>query len=752
MSRESATTIPVQQELLVGGVNTSATPDRIKDSEILRSQNMRPLEDKLIQVPGFAKIGNNQAFNFATDEGLHITDGNQTGLDFTGDMTVEVLFKTHSAHSGDRTLVARYDGVDGYRLYIEGTGDVIFEVEDAGGDIQAIQTTTALTVSTVYIAKATFTASSGVSTLKIYTDATTVQETVTGTDATVDDVGNTNSNETTIGMNDENAGSFGDFFTGLISYVRIQDAVEAGVPDFTDASTDVKGLWRSTLNGTPELIDHSGNANDMASTNIAAADITQLGRVVPPLLGVPLSAYDITFASNSRTTVIHTTTRFYAWDTTTAAWQDYGTDIAFAGDINSGDFTSFDDIHVITNLNVQPQKWAGSAQITALSSSLGSTYLAKIYRTFGTRGHFFNVSDGGTTHRARHQWSAVGDIDSGSSDWDKVNDNTDLDTTVGQILNALQLGDNMFIYKDRGPIIQMSQTGIASPPFSYRTVTAVPTGLGAERTLVSSGRSHYYLGVDNVYRFDGRTALPIGDKVLTELIFNLNPATIANAWGQWDPALRQYYLWVPQGEETYPAQAWIFDERTSAWNGPYKPTNITNNGFTLGGFLQESDDSIWSDIDISWSEADFAWSFQNLQSLAPLLISTNNLGEVFKSSTLTGSFDGGAIESHIITRDFKSFNPQTTAFGVVRWLRVEVAIAGSAGAGITLEYSTDSGDNWSSTQTAVEPTTFDNNIKRYMFYIDVVGERVRFRIGKTAASSSWLVTRVTPRGRFVGAL
>ena len=88
MSRESVSTIPLQQELLVGGVNTSATPDRLKDSEIIRSQNMRPFEDKLIQVPGFAKIGNNQAFNFATDEGLHITDGNQTGLDFTGDMTV----------------------------------------------------------------------------------------------------------------------------------------------------------------------------------------------------------------------------------------------------------------------------------------------------------------------------------------------------------------------------------------------------------------------------------------------------------------------------------------------------------------------------------------------------------------------------------------------------------------------------------------------------------------------------------------
>ncbi len=753
MPRFSANEFAFEEFDLTRGVNLRDMPDRIQKGEILYSKNMQLIGDHLLQVRGYAKKGKNIAFTHdGSADYFKITNGSQTNLHQTGSFSVEVLIKTPGAFSGDGTIIARWTGTTAtsqYRLRLDSTGDAILEVSNGSAE-ELIRTVTPLTISTVYILKASWHATNGL-TLKVYTDATTVQETVTGSTSLVS-LNSSTTPDTTIGA--EHGGS--DFYTGEISYARYQDEEDTGVTSF-DGGTDVQGLWRATLDGTPLLVDFTANNNDMSPVSLTDSDRTSFGPIVPVLFNIPISMSTFKNSSGGNETVALTLDRFYQYSSTLDAFVDVTGLVNLDGILTSrptGDYWAKDNIFVMTNREINPKKHdLVTKSVSNLSSSLGSSYKALIFRAFDFRGHLFNIIDGANNFFWRHQWSAVNDISSGSGDWDisGTGDFVDLTDTPGPIIQAWPLNNFMVVFKERGAIINMSKSGRVEVPYQYRTVVeadehADDSGLIAAAsvatvTLPDGSTSLMYLSSRNIHMYNGRTSIPVGNKI-SQALEDINPEAIGNAWAFTDATTGKYTLYIPTEDATYPAVAWQYYPVTGAWIGPIEiPV-----GMTTYGLFRVSSSLEWDELgDLTWDEADWIWNFETVTSAIPNLLYADSSGFVYLSNALTTLFDEAAITSNIIYREFRMKDPKTGRFRTTRWKSVEAEISALAATDLQMSYSTDHGFTWS-TPTSPINNVFDGTTKRYFWPLDMVSDTLRVRLQKTAINSTWKNPWVIVRG------
>src|ERR1700756_3277947 len=111
----------------------------------------------------------------------------------------------------------------------------------------------------------------------------------------------------------------------------------------------------------------------------------------------------------------------------------------------------------------------------------------------------------------RYYWSGIGD----PSDWtgftSGLNDNVN---NLGPINGLMKIGQYGFGFHQNG-ILQIIPTGIGLAPFAFQPVINATQGAIAPYSIDhydDQGREFaVYLGVDNVYTFDGSSVYPIGD-------------------------------------------------------------------------------------------------------------------------------------------------------------------------------------------------------------------------------------------------
>lgn len=111
----------------------------------------------------------------------------------------------------------------------------------------------------------------------------------------------------------------------------------------------------------------------------------------------------------------------------------------------------------------------------------------------------------------RYYWSGIGD----PTDWvsfnSGLNDNV---SNLGPINGILKIGQYGFGFHQKG-LLQIIPTGIGLAPFAFQPIVNATQGLIAPYSLDhfdDNGREYgVYLGIDNVYVFDGSSVTPIGD-------------------------------------------------------------------------------------------------------------------------------------------------------------------------------------------------------------------------------------------------
>ena len=111
----------------------------------------------------------------------------------------------------------------------------------------------------------------------------------------------------------------------------------------------------------------------------------------------------------------------------------------------------------------------------------------------------------------RYYWTGIGDPTDWTSFSSGLNDNVN---NLGPINGVLKIGQYGFGFHRNG-ILQIIPTGIGLAPFNFQSIINASQGCIAPYSLShfdDQGRElAVYLGVDNVYVFDGSSVEPIGD-------------------------------------------------------------------------------------------------------------------------------------------------------------------------------------------------------------------------------------------------
>ena len=308
-------------------------------------------------------------------------------------------------------------------------------------------------------------------------------------------------------------------------------------------------------------------------------------------------------------------------------------------------------------------------------------------------------------------------------------------------MQALQLGNQMFIYKERGAIIAQTLSGRAAPTWQYQTLYAGSSGILAANTLRNiGGRRQMFLGVGDIMMFDGRDIAGTSEKVFNQISDLVDVVDIHKSWAFWDEQRQDYQLWFPAGGTSNPARCWTYNVPKKAWYGPTEP-NTTQGKYVLGEYSQELDILIWSDQSSSWDSSAITWDAEQVSEQTPYLFTTS--GMVYRVTGTSNLFDAGAIDTRLDfselffyeKQDPNAYRPPTGSRVLARWEEVEIEAAVGSGATLTLQYSTDEGNNFTSIGSPVS-TTYDSTLRRYVWYPDFVADKVRWRLDKTGAGTS----------------
>lgn len=173
----------------------------------------------------------------------------------------------------------------------------------------------------------------------------------------------------------------------------------------------------------------------------------------------------------------------------------------------------------------------------------------------------------------RYYWSGIGDPTDWTSFSSGLNDNVN---NLGPINGLLKIGQYGFGFHQNG-ILQIIPTGIGLAPFSFQPIVNATQGLIAPYSLDhfdDQGREYaVYLGVDNVYLFDGSSVTPIGDmpidnrrrlgarsRILTD-VMSVNPQTIYGrvTYSINGQAFRAYWLVIPN------VSVWVYNFDEANW-------------------------------------------------------------------------------------------------------------------------------------------------------------------------------------------
>lgn len=192
----------------------------------------------------------------------------------------------------------------------------------------------------------------------------------------------------------------------------------------------------------------------------------------------------------------------------------------------------------------------------------------------------------------RYYWSGVGD----PTDWTGFTSGLDDNVNnLGPINGVLKIGQYGFGFHQNG-ILQIIPTGIGLNPFDFRSMINATQG-----TIAPYSLDHFddkerelaaYLGIDNVYNFDGTSIEPIGDmpidgrrrlgarsRILTD-VQAVDPRTIYgfHTYSINGQVFKAYWLAIPN------VSVWVYNYDEGNWTRLTYSKTIS----TVGNFFKNS--------------------------------------------------------------------------------------------------------------------------------------------------------------------
>lgn len=349
-----------------------------------------------------------------------------------------------------------------------------------------------------------------------------------------------------------------------------------------------------------------------------------------------------------------------------------------------------------------------------------------------------DAGSGPVDHKTRIRWHA-NPILGGFTDW-----TPDLltgagllevrESTQNPLIGAGVLGERAWLFKER-EIIELIQTGSIDQVF--RTEVRVSgTGMLGCHSWAAAEDFAFFVGPDNIYRWDGSRLDSIGDPVQQSFFSNVDFATTTGLMG---PSKIQGIIHTPNSEYWILIQGssapnlWIYDYRRDRWYLDDYQGVVAIGNVRLGTLL-----TVPAVADSGVSErAMYGFNGELPQIVdSEILITTERDGEYFDSYITTRDFPAQAFEDNGMRMALDSMNSC--------W---ELQFRGVANAKYKVAYSTDGGTTFSTDQ--VVNANASGEVRAFIG--PVVFSRIRFRIKSVEGQSNMeisqhLAYRWTPSG------
>jgi hypothetical protein len=279
--------------LLIGARNVAAFPMNGNiDDVAIYDKELTPLEVRTIYNNDSPAFSNNSLIFDGVNEYVLVGDVAPLKFSDTSSFSLSVWIRSSSATT--QRIIHKFDGTSGYRLRLQSTGAVLFQLRSGGAQL-AGRTTTATTFGDGewHHITATYNGSGAASGMTIYVDGA-LEPSVIGLDSLAGSIDTTEPFR--IGEGD--VGGF-ESFTGNIDDVAVYSKElssgevttiynSANPPDLTTVgpTANLVGYWRMGDGATfPTILDDSTNSNAGTMTNMESGDI--VGDVSYAFVGSP---------------------------------------------------------------------------------------------------------------------------------------------------------------------------------------------------------------------------------------------------------------------------------------------------------------------------------------------------------------------------------------------------------------------------------------------------------------------------------
>ena len=286
-----------------------------------------------------------------------------------------------------------------------------------------------------------------------------------------------------------------------------------------------------------------------------------------------------------------------------------------------------------------------------------STYKPRFVWNFNNRLLMGGMYEGTTYYPWRLRWTEIANL--GLTQYGNYLDLVSGDVTP--IMDGDYQGYYLIIYKQNS-IIKVRQNDTTV----FMAETVWKDGTYTHRTLKTYQYKQYYLGVDDVYCWDGSSRKSLtydvgsGNYRIREKIFNLlDQGKMNTCFGGLYPRFQEYWLWITKVGESAPSSVFVYNIAKDVWYFfEYGPTTCMGNFHNVKITSQTFDELLWNMNAQDWTgEGTYVVGTLDATVLA---LQAGNVYLIDDSVGTDGGYvdllgvevDGTAISSRLITRDF----------------------------------------------------------------------------------------------------
>jgi len=253
-------------------------------------------------------------------------------------------------------------------------------------------------------------------------------------------------------------------------------------------------------------------------------------------------------------------------------------------------------------------------------------------------------------------------------------------------------------------------------------------GLSAPRALCDVGGIHYFMGQNDIYRWNGGQPESIGVGVRDFIFDTLDRQYIDRCFALNVSEYNEVWFFTVTSGVTWPIDIWKFNYQLGFW---YHDTCASLTG---GISWNRTATENWDDENGSWDEATDTWDSGTVTQSAEEIVFGDSSGYCYNLNRQTSDDNSVAVSSEFQTKDFSGDQLEIYK----RWLQLNLWVRGSGT--FKVYYSVDYGSSWKSISTV----TMSDTYTQHRCYFDVVSEVIRFKLICEGSGNTFYLRNIYP--------